>query len=313
MWVFSQLCLSDHVIVRIIAGYVSAALFLPLVATGMHHGLVALYSVQLQELGYVTLYPALAMAGAGQVGAAAALWMKAKRVGNKKLCSVIAGALPAGCLGIGEPLIYGVTLPLGRPFITAGLGAGFGGALVMAFEVASTTWGPSGLLGVFVMTDGPCGAVNSALIYLAGLAISCVCSFIITSLSYNERELRPDYGGESIVAEAPAATDTYAQEAYQTVRHGDAISLGGTQASFTYVITDPTGLHARPAGSLAEIVRKYHCRMTASANGKSCSASSPIELLSLGASQGTELQVSAEGADAHAACRAVKAFLEQNL
>ncbi|MBO4365998.1 MAG: PTS transporter subunit EIIC, partial [Eggerthellaceae bacterium] len=53
VWVFSQLCLSDHVIVRIIAGYVSAALFLPLVATGMHHGLVALYSVQLQELGYV--------------------------------------------------------------------------------------------------------------------------------------------------------------------------------------------------------------------------------------------------------------------
>ena len=35
----------------------------------MHHGLVALYSVQLQEFGYITLYPALAMAGAGQQAA----------------------------------------------------------------------------------------------------------------------------------------------------------------------------------------------------------------------------------------------------
>ena len=40
--------------------------FLPLVAAGMHHGLIALYTVQLETFGYVTLYPALAMVGAGQ-------------------------------------------------------------------------------------------------------------------------------------------------------------------------------------------------------------------------------------------------------
>ncbi len=192
VWVFSRLCMSESVLVRIIAGYVSTALFLPLVAAGMHHGLVALYSVQLQELGYVTLYPALAMAGAGQVGTAIALWFNAKRAGNRRLCSVISGALPAGFLGIGEPLIYGVTLPLGKPFITAGLGAGFGGALVMAFEVAATTWGPSGLLGIFVMTAGPRGAVASALIYLAGLIVSYICSFIITGLTINWRGLMPE-------------------------------------------------------------------------------------------------------------------------
>ena len=192
VWIFGKLCMSESILVRIIAGYVSTALFLPLVAAGMHHGLVALYSVQLQELGYVTLYPALAMAGAGQVGTAIALWLKAKSVGNHKLCSVISGALPAGLLGIGEPLIYGVTLPLGKPFITAGLGAGFGGALVMAFEVASTTWGPSGLLGLFVMTAGPRGAVNSMLIYLAGLITAYICSFIITFLVYNKKELIPE-------------------------------------------------------------------------------------------------------------------------
>ena len=141
--------MSTNPLVRILAGGISAALFLPMVAMGMHHGLVALYSVQLETIGYVTLYPALAMAGAGQVGAAIAIYLKAKKVGNTRMKEVITGALPAGVLGVGEPLIYGVTLPMGRPFITAGLGAGFGGAFVMAMQVAATTWGPSGLLAIF--------------------------------------------------------------------------------------------------------------------------------------------------------------------
>ena len=184
-----KLCLSKSVVVRVITGYISAALFLPLVATGMHHGLVALYTVQLQEIGYVILYPALAMAGAGQVGAAIAIIRKAKRVGNKALCRVANAALPAGVLGVGEPLIYGVTLPLGRPFITASIGAGFGGAFIMTMEVASTTWGPSGVLGVFVMTAGPHGFVQNAIVYMASLLIACLGGYIVTQLFFKEKEL----------------------------------------------------------------------------------------------------------------------------
>jgi PTS system sucrose-specific IIC component len=175
--------MSGSPIVRMIAGYISAALFLPMVAMGMHHGLIALYSVQLETIGYVTLYPALAMAGAGQVGAALALAVRARKKGDRKLLRVINGALPAGILGVGEPLIYGVTMPLGKPFITAGIGAGFGGAFVMLMRVASTTWGPSGLLGAFVMTEGPHGAVASVCFYLVGLLISCVAGYVLTYIS----------------------------------------------------------------------------------------------------------------------------------
>ena len=190
VWLFSRACLSQNIYIRALSGYIAAALFLPLVAAGMHHGLVALYSVQLQELGFVTLYPALAMAGAGQVGAALALWKKAKKVGNADLCSVIAGALPAGLLGVGEPLIYGVTLPLGKPFLTAGLGAGFGGAFIMVTQVASTTWGPSGLLGAFVMTAGQGGSVRSVFFYLIALVISYIGGYLITNIFYREEKLQ---------------------------------------------------------------------------------------------------------------------------
>ena len=187
VWLFGRMCLSKDILIRALSGYIAAALFLPLVAAGMHHGLVALYSVQLAELGFVTLYPALAMAGAGQVGAA--LWKKAKKVGNEDLCSVIAGALPAGLLGVGEPLIYGVTLPLGKPFLTAGLGAGLGGAFVMALQVASTTWGPSGLLGAFVMTAGLGSPALSVILYLIGLVISYIGGYFFTNAFYREEAL----------------------------------------------------------------------------------------------------------------------------
>lgn len=187
--VVQSICMSSNILVRIIAGYVSAALFLPMVAMGMHHGLVALYTVQLNQIGYVTLYPALCMGGAGQVGAAFAIQRKARRLHNDRMVSVIGGALPAGILGVGEPLIYGVTLPMGRPFITAGLGAGFGGAFVMAMQVASTTWGPSGVLGCFAMTAGPNGGVMSVVYYFIGLVISAVAAYFITNAAVKDEDV----------------------------------------------------------------------------------------------------------------------------
>lgn len=187
--VVGAVSMSENLLVRCVAGFISAFLFLPLVAVGMHHGLVALYTVQLAELGFVTLYPALAMAGAGQVGASFAIWRKAKRVGNQRLVSVIGGALPAGLMGVGEPLIYGVTLPMGKPFITAGLGAGFGGAFCMAMLVAATTWGPSGLLALPIMTAGGQSAATTMLYYAIGLAISYVMGFVITNFTLRDSEV----------------------------------------------------------------------------------------------------------------------------
>ncbi|NLY62973.1 MAG: PTS transporter subunit EIIC [Erysipelothrix sp.] len=165
---------STNPIVTGITGYLLAALFLPLVLVGLHRGLTPIYTLQIEGTGSTRLFPAVAMAGAGQVGAAIALYIKARRVGNKKLQAVIAGGLPAGILGIGEPLIYGVTLPLVKPFITAGLGAGFGGAFVMVMGVASTAFSPSGVLAATHILP------QFILIYLTGILISYVAAAIIT-------------------------------------------------------------------------------------------------------------------------------------
>lgn len=171
--------------VRVISGFVLSALFLPMVLLGLHHGLIPIYAVQLSEMGGVSLFPVLAMAGAGQVGAAIAIYIIAKRVGNKKLMGIITGALPAGFLGVGEPLIYGVTLPLFVPFITAGIGAGFGGAYVMLTQVMSTAWGPSGLVAIPLMST-PGGMKN----YLIGLIVAYIAGFIITRIVIKQESVK---------------------------------------------------------------------------------------------------------------------------
>ena len=331
VWAFGKACISGNPIVRIITGYLASAFFLPLVAAGMHHGMVALYSVQLQEIGYITLYPALAMAGAGQVGASLAIMKKAKQEKNARLVSVIRGALPAGFLGVGEPLIYGVTLPLGKPFITAGIGAGFGGAFVMLMQVASTTWGPSGLLGIFVMTEGPHGPVLSIACYLVGLLISYVMSFIITNVFVSADEVtpaapaRPDEiqsaplsaaeigrPSEAVTTQAPASP-----RPHRTVRHGDPVSFEEVPAAesfeFTHIIKDPLGIHARPAGELAGRIRNHNCCFVIEANGHTAENGSVMQLMALGAVRGSVLRCKAEGPDAAAAIKDVRDFMEQKL
>lgn len=157
----------------VVAGAVLAGFFLPLVMVGLHHGLAPIHLELINTVGYTALLPILAMAGAGQVGAAIAIFVKTK---NKRLRNIIKGALPVGFLGIGEPLLYGVTLPLGRPFLTACLGAAVGGAFQAVMKVAATGIGVSGISLIPLIAD------NQYLFYFFGLLIAYTFGFIFTYL-----------------------------------------------------------------------------------------------------------------------------------
>lgn len=143
--------------------------FLPLVMLGIHQGLTPIHAQLIAQYGYTILLPILAMAGGGQVGAALAVYLKTRDPQVKK---VVASALPAGLLGVGEPLIYGVTLPLGRPFLGACIGGAAGGAVQAAFQVGAGALGISGLPLAPSTTNVP--------VYLAGLLVSYAVGFAAT-------------------------------------------------------------------------------------------------------------------------------------
>ena len=164
---------------------VLAGLFLLAVMFGVHQGFVPVYFALMEAQGFNSLFTILAMAGAGQVGAALALYYRAKQ--GSLLRTQIKGAIIPGLLGVGEPLIYGVTLPRMKPFVTACLGGACGGFFIglvawMGLPVGlNTVFGPSGLVALPLMTSGS-GIYAGMAVYAAGLAVAYFGGFLLTWL-----------------------------------------------------------------------------------------------------------------------------------
>ena len=154
-----------------LVGLVLGGMWLPMVMMGIHQAMTPIHADLISQYGVTILLPILAMAGAGQVGAAAAVYIKSK---NKFLKKTVASALPIGMMGVGEPLIYGVTLPLGRPFVGACIGGAFGGAVQAHFMVGASAMGISGL--------PLAGTTNNIPIYLLGVLVAYIVGFIATYL-----------------------------------------------------------------------------------------------------------------------------------
>ncbi|MFD8414165.1 PTS transporter subunit EIIC [Streptomyces sp. NPDC059650] len=192
------------------AGLVLGGLFLPLVMLGLHQALIPIHTTLIEQTGYTVLLPILAMAGAGQVGAAVAVYCRLPH--NRSLRTTIKSALPAGFLGVGEPLIYGVSLPLGRPFVTACVGGAAGGAFIGLFNqlgvaFGSTAIGPSGW-ALFPLLDGRSGMGLTIAIYAGGLAVGYLVGFLATYFFGFTRQMLADLNTDpgAIPATAPPAT-----------------------------------------------------------------------------------------------------------
>jgi len=160
-----------------------AGLFLIAVMFGIHQGFIPVYFALMETQGFNSLFPILAMAGAGQVGASLALWCKAEK--GALLRAQIKGAIVPGLLGVGEPLIYGVTLPRLKPFITACGGGALGGFFIglvawLGLPVGmNTVFGPSGLVTLPLMTSSQ-GIFAGMAVYLAGLIVAWTGGFLLT-------------------------------------------------------------------------------------------------------------------------------------
>lgn len=158
-----------------VSGFILGAIFLPMVMLGLHQILTPIHVAMIEKQGATYLLPILAMAGAGQVGAAIAVLVKCRK--NKQLTTIAKGGLPVGILGIGEPLIYALTLPMGKTFITACLGGGVGGAVIgLIGQIGATAIGPSGLALIPLIYE------NRWLGYVLGLIAAYIGGFVFTYL-----------------------------------------------------------------------------------------------------------------------------------
>lgn len=83
---------------------------------------------------------------------------------------------------------------------------------------------------------------------------------------------------------------------------------------FTYVITDPIGLHARPAGILAKAAKALDSKVTvAKTDGKSAEAKKLMAIMGLGIKNGEVVTVTVEGGNEEANAASMEQFFKENL
>ena len=82
---------------------------------------------------------------------------------------------------------------------------------------------------------------------------------------------------------------------------------------FQYTITDPEGIHARPAGLLIKEAAKFKSTITLEKGGKTADAKRIFAVMGLAAKKGETLTVKVEGEGEDAACSAMESFLKENL
>jgi phosphocarrier protein len=82
---------------------------------------------------------------------------------------------------------------------------------------------------------------------------------------------------------------------------------------FKYVITDPEGIHARPAGILVKQAAGYQSSVKIAKGEKSADAKRIFGVMGLGVKTGEEVTITVEGADEDTAAAELETFFKENL
>ncbi|MEC5319803.1 PTS beta-glucoside transporter subunit IIABC [Brenneria populi subsp. brevivirga] len=130
-----------------IAGGFMGGLWQIFVMFGLHWGFVPLMINNFSALGHDTLIAVLTPAVLAQAGSALGVSLRTR---DAKLKGIAGSAFPAGIFGITEPAIYGVNLPLRRPFIFGCVGGAVGGAIAGYFGATQYSFG---LPSIFAFTQ----------------------------------------------------------------------------------------------------------------------------------------------------------------
>ena len=82
---------------------------------------------------------------------------------------------------------------------------------------------------------------------------------------------------------------------------------------FQYTITDPEGIHARPAGELVKAAKGYTCEIKIGKGGNMVDAKKIFGIMGLGAKKGDTVEFTFSGDDEEQAYTAISDFMSANL
>jgi phosphocarrier protein HPr len=83
-------------------------------------------------------------------------------------------------------------------------------------------------------------------------------------------------------------------------------------ASFKATVTDPVGLHARPASVISKEASKFASDIKIKSGEKEGNLKSIMNVMALAVKQGAEVEIVAEGADAADAIASLEKVMKEN-
>ncbi|MFT4306707.1 MAG: beta-glucoside-specific PTS transporter subunit IIABC [Microbacterium sp.] len=188
-----------------IAGAVIGALLPLIIMTGMHYALVPFILTNLAQFGVDKFLPLTYVQSFATTGAALGVALRAR---SRTLKTLAFSTTFTGLMGVTEPALYGLVVPLRRPLIATMIGSAVGGAVSLGFGVdAYVLAGNSGIPGL----PGLIGATFGWAI--VAIVIAFVVAAVMTLvLGFDESAYEA-----SVEAAAPAETAVAPGAALRTV------------------------------------------------------------------------------------------------
>ncbi|KAA9001252.1 PTS beta-glucoside transporter subunit IIABC [Affinibrenneria salicis] len=160
----------------VLAGALMGSLWQVFVVFGLHWGFVPLIVNNFSVLGYDTLFPLLLPAVMGQAGATLGIMLRTR---DSKQKGIAGSALSASLFGITEPAIYGITLPLRRPFIFGCIGGALGAAVTGYFNTAVYSIGVASLF-TFTQMIPPTGIDITVWASVCGTGLAFIFAAVVS-------------------------------------------------------------------------------------------------------------------------------------
>jgi PTS system beta-glucosides-specific IIC component len=173
----------------LIAGAVMGGLWQVFVMFGMHWGFVPIMTNNLALMNYDTMIPMLFAPVIAQAGASLAVFFKSK---NEKRKALAISSTITSLFGITEPSVYGITLPLKKPFIAACISGAVGGAITGLFHVKAFGNIMPSILAIPSMISNIDGVESNVVMGIVAIGVAFVLSFGLTLiLGFDEEVAAP--------------------------------------------------------------------------------------------------------------------------
>lgn len=166
----------------LLAGAVVGLTWQILVIFGMHWGFIPVYINNVMTLGYDNVMMPFFACTFATSAVVMAIFFKTK---DRKLKEMAIPNFISGIFGVTEPAIYGILLPLKKPFIISCIAGGIGGAFYGHFNFRKFILGGMGIFELPNMMN-PDGSMGNILVAFAGIAISMAAGFLLTMIFYHE-------------------------------------------------------------------------------------------------------------------------------